>query len=252
MKKIWKAICAIAVAGMMCMPVHAEEKTITMGTLSWEDLTPITGITKKVLEDSGYTVKVIEFSEWGIAYAALSKGDIQIIASQTDYAAHDYWNKNKNRLEKLSPVSFGLYQGFAVPKYVDIDSIDQLNDNADKLGGKIIGIEPGSGLMNDATNAVSGYGLKLKLLEGSTAAMTAALKSAVDRKEPVVVTIWEPSWMMQKFDLKFLKDPKGIFPPPQAYYWIGHKGFAAEYPHAREVIASVYVPLTDIKPLTAK
>lgn len=252
MKKIWKAICAIAVAGMMCMPVHAEEKTITMGTLSWEDLTPITGITKKVLEDSGYTVKVIEFSEWGIAYAALSKGDIQIIASQTDYAAHDYWNKNKNRLEKLSPVSFGLYQGFAVPKYVDIDSIDQLNDNADKLGGKIIGIEPGSGLMNDATNAVSGYGLKLKLLEGSTAAMTAALKSAVDRKEPVVVTIWEPSWMMQKFDLKFLKDPKGIFPPPQAYYWIGHKGFAAEYPHAREVIASVYVPLTGITAINSE
>jgi glycine betaine/proline transport system substrate-binding protein len=252
MKKIWKAICAIAVAGMMCLPVHAEEKTITMGTLSWEDLTPITGITKKVLEDSGYTVKVIEFSEWGIAYAALSKGDIQIIASQTDYASHDYWNKNKNRLEKLSPVSFGLYQGFAVPKYVDIDSVDQLNDNADKLGGKIIGIEPGSGLMSDATNAVSGYGLKLKLVEGSTAAMTAALKSAVDRKEPVVVTIWEPSWMVQKFDMKFLKDPKGIFPPPQAYYWIGHKGFAAEYPHAREVIASVYVPLADITAINSE
>lgn len=252
MKKIWKAICAVAVAGMMCLPVHAEEKTITMGTLSWEDLTPITGITKKVLEDSGYTVKVIEFSEWGIAYAALSKGDIQILTSQTDYAAHDYWNKNKNRLEKLSPVSFGLYQGFAVPKYVDIDSIDQLNDNADKLGGKIVGIEPGSGLMSDATNAVSGYGLKLKLLEGSTAAMTAALKSAVDRKEPVVVTIWEPSWMVQKFDLKFLKDPKAIFPPAQGYYWIGHKGFSAEYPKAREVIASVYVPLGDITAINSE
>jgi len=68
MKKIWKAVCAVAVAGMMTMPVNAEEKTITVGTMNWEDLTPITGITKKVLEDSGYTVKVVEFSEWGIAY----------------------------------------------------------------------------------------------------------------------------------------------------------------------------------------
>jgi len=76
--------------------------------------------------------------------------------------------------------------------------------------------------------------------------MTAALKSAVDRKEWIAVTIWEPSWMMQKFPVKFLKDPKGIFPPPQSYYWIGKKGFSAEYPHAREVIASVYVPLADI------
>ncbi|NBA98578.1 glycine betaine ABC transporter substrate-binding protein [Pseudomonas sp. R5(2019)] len=246
MKRIWKAVCAVALMGMAILPVQAEEKNITMGTLSWEDLTPITGITKKVLENSGYTVKVIEFSEWGIAYAALSKGDIQMLASQTDYAAQDYWNKNKNRLEKLSPVSFGLYQGIAVPKYVEVDSLDQLNANADKFNGKIIGIEPGSGLMSDATKAVSEYGIKLQLVEGSTAAMTAALKSAVDRKEPIAVAIWEPSWMAQKFDMKFLKDPKGIFPPPQGYYWIGHKDFAAQYPRAREVVASVYVPLADI------
>jgi len=214
--------------------------------MNWEDLTPITGITKKVLEDAGYTVKVVEFSEWGIAYAALTKGDVQVLASQTDYAAADYWNKNKNRLEKLSPVSHGLYQGIAVPKYVDIDSVDQLNANADKFGGKIIGIEPGSGLMKDAANVVKGYDLKLQLVEGSTAAMTAALKAAVDRKEPIAVTIWEPSWMVQKYDVKFLKDPKGIFPPPQGYYWIGHKGFTADYPHARELMASVFVPLSDI------
>jgi len=246
MKKIWKAVCAVAMMGMVMLPVHAEEKTITMGTLTWEDLTPITGITKKVLEDSGYSVKVIEFSEWGIAYAALTKGDIQVLASQTDYAANDYWNKNKNRLEKLSPFSYGLYQAIAVPKYVDIDSIEQLNDNAEKFGNKIIGIEPGSGLMNDASKAVKDYGIKLQLLEGSTAAMTAALKSAVDRKEWVAVTVWEPSWMAQKFDLKFLKDPKGVFPPPQGYYWIGHKDFSKENPRAREVMASVYVPISDI------
>lgn len=246
MKSLWKAVCAAAMVGMTMLSAHAEEKTISMGTLSWEDLTPITGITKKVLEDAGYTVKVTQFSEWGIAYAALTKGDIQILASQTDYVAQDYWDKNKNKLEKLSPVSHGLYQGIAVPKYVTIDSTDQLNDNADKFGGKIIGIEPGSGLMRDTANAVKDYGLKLQLLEGSTAAMTAALKSAIDRKEWVAVTLWTPSWMAQKYDVKFLRDPKGVYPPPQSYYWIGHKGFAADYPHAREVIGSVYVPIDDI------
>lgn len=246
MKTLWKALCAAAMVGMTVFSAHAEEKSITVGTMSWEDLTPITGITKRVLEDAGYTVKVVPFSEWGIAYAALSKGDIQILASQTDYVAQDYWDKNKKRLEKISPVSHGLFQGVAVPKYVPIDSMDQLNANADKFGGKIVGIEPGSGLMRDTANAVKGYDLKLQLVEGSTAAMTAALKSAVDRKEWIAVTIWEPSWMMQKYDVKFLKDPKGIFPPPQSYYWVGKKGFSAEYPHAREVIASVYVPLADI------
>lgn len=246
MKRFWKTMCAVALVGMAVFSAHAQEKNISMGTLSWEDLTPITGITKKVLEDQGYTVKVTTFSEWGIAYAALTKGDIQVLASQTDYVAHDYWDKNKARLEKISPVSHGLYQALVVPKYVPIDSIEQLNENADKFGGKIVGIEPGSGLMRDAANAVSKYNLKLKLVEGSTAAMTAALKSAIDRKEWIVATLWEPSWMMQKYDVKYLRDPKGVFPPPQSYYWIGQKGFSAKYPRAREAMASVYVPLADI------
>lgn len=246
MKTIWKTLCAAALVGLSMLPAQAQEKAIKMGTLSWEDLTPITGITKKVLEDAGYTVTVTDFSEWGIAYAALTKGDVQILTSQIDYAAQDYWNKNKSRLEKISPVSHGLYQAIAVPTYVTIDSIDQLNENADKFGGKIIGIEPGSGLMRDADNAVKDYGLDLTLVEGSTAAMTAALKSAVDRKEWIAVAIWEPSWMFQKFDLKFLKDPKGVFPPPQGYYWIGQKGFAEANPEARELIASVFVPNADI------
>lgn len=246
MKSMWKSLCAAIVMAALAVPALAQEKTIKMGTLSWEDLTPITGITKRVLEDKGYTVEVTSFSEWGIAYAALAKGDVEILASQIDYVAQDYWERNKRRLEKISPVSHGLFQGIAVPKYVDINSVEELNENSDKFGGRIMGIEPGSGLMSDTANAVDAYGLQLQLVEGSTAAMTAALKSAVDRQEWIAVTLWEPSWMMQSFDVKFLQDPQGVFPPPQGYYWIGQAGFSEANPEAREILAGVYVPLADI------
>ncbi|MDT1064467.1 glycine betaine ABC transporter substrate-binding protein [Paracoccus sp. CPCC 101403] len=251
MRSLKLAFMAAAVALGLAAPVSAQDKVIQIGTMAWEDLTPITGITKKVLEDKGYTVNVTEFSEWGIAYAALTKGDVQIMVSQVDYAAQDYWQRNKNRLEKIAPVSYGLYQGIAVPKYVPIDSIEQMNENADKFGGKIIGIEPGAGVMREAADVVSGYGLDLKLVEGSTAAMTAALKAATDRKEWAAVIVWEPSWMVQKYDTKFLADPKGIFAPPQGYYWIGQKGFSESNPEAREIIAGVYVPLADITAINA-
>ena len=246
MRRILKAIMAGAVALGLAGPAMAQDKVIRMGTLSWEDLTPITGVTRKVLEDKGFKVEVTTFSEWGIAYAALAKGDVQVLASQTDYAAHDYWQRNRKRLEKISPVSHGLYQGIAMPKYVPIDSLEQLDANADRFGGRIVGIEPGAGVMREAADAVDAYGLKLQLLEGSTAAMTAALKSATDRKEWIAVVVWEPSWMVQKFDTKFLADPKGVFSPPQSYYWIGQKGFSEQNPEAREAIASVYLPLADI------
>ena len=246
MNSIIKTLGATAIAAALSLPAYAQDTTITIGTMSWEDLTPITGITKSVLEAKGFTVEVEEFSEWGIAYAALTKGDIDIMASQTDYVAHDYWTKNMDKLEKISPVSHGLYQAIAVPSYVTIKSLDELAANADKFGGKIVGIEPGSGLMRDAASAVEAYAPDMELVEGSTAGMTAALDAAMSREEWIAVTVWVPSWMMQKYDIRFLQDPKAVFPGPQSYYWIGTAGFSAANPAAREAIASVYVPLADI------
>lgn len=242
-----KVLGATAIAATLSLPAFAQDgTTITIGTMGWEDLTPIAGITKSVLESKGYTVEVEEFSEWGIAFAALTNGDVDIMASQTDYVAHDYWTKNMDKLEKISPVSHGLYQAIAVPSYVGISSMEELAANKDMFGGKIIGIEPGSGLMRDAAAAVEAYGTGMDLVEGSTAAMTAALDAAMSRQEPIAVTIWEPSWMMQKYDVKFLADPKGVFPAAQSYYFIGTAGFSAANPALREQLASIYVPLADI------
>ncbi|MHC5307458.1 glycine betaine ABC transporter substrate-binding protein [Bartonella sp. LJL80] len=252
MRYFWKIVCLVFVMTLACTQLRAEEKTIKLGTMSWEDLTPITGITKKVLEQAGYTVEVTQFSELGIAYAALTRGDVEIFTSQINYATQDYWNKNKNRLEKISPVSYGLYQAIAVPAYVNIDSLDQLNEQAAKFNGRIIGIEPGSGLMLDAENAVKAYGLKLQLVEGSTAAMTAALQSAISRNEWIAVTTFKPHWMFAKYDIKFLKDPKGIFPGAQAYYYIAHKGYSEANPHVRELLAGIYIPLDDITAINAE
>ena len=243
-----KALAAAAMLGLSMVPGYAQEKTIKLGSMAWENLLPITGVAKKVLEDKGYTVEVTEFAEWGIAYAALTRGDVQVLASEIDYVAQDYWNKNKSRLEKVSVISHGLYQAFAVPSYVDITSIEELNEHADEFGGKIIGIEPGSGLMRESTDALDEYSLdKLTLLEGSTAGMTAALKSAVDRKEPIVVTLWDPTWMFQKFDMKFLEDPKHVFSPPTSSNLIAQKGFSAENPEAREILAGIFMPIDQVR-----
>ena len=199
-----------------------------------------------MLEDAGYTVNVTEFSEWGIAYAALTKGDVQILARRPTMSRRTTGTRTRAGSRRSRRCRTASSRGSPFRPTSPINSIEELNANADKFGGKIIGIEPGAGLMRDTDNAVDEYDLDLELVEGSTAGMTAALKSAVDRQEWIAVTLWEPSWMIQKFDVKFLKDPKGVFPPPQSYYWIGQKGFSEANPEAREVIASVFVPKDDI------
>jgi hypothetical protein len=56
------------------------------------------------------------------------------------------------------------------------------NPELELYGGKIIGIEPGSGLMREAHAAVDAYGLKYQIVDGSTAAMVAQLQSTRPRK----------------------------------------------------------------------
>lgn len=247
------AVAAMAVAGVAAASLAAAaEKPIKMGMMIWEDTASISLITAKFLEEKGFEVDKTEFSEWGIAFGALEKGDIDILVSHINYVTSDYWARSRNRLEKVSPVSFGLRQGFVVPDYMNITSIDQLNSVRDQVGGKIVGVEPGSGLMREVGDAVEQYGLDYQVIEGSTPAMIAELQAALERKDPIVTMLWDPSWMIQKFPVHFLDDPKGVFAPPQAYYWIARKGFSAENPRAREAIASVYVPIGDVSAISSE
>ncbi|MED3563073.1 glycine betaine ABC transporter substrate-binding protein [Bacillus xiapuensis] len=107
----------------------------------------------------------------------------------------------------------------------------------DSVNYKIIGIDPGAGLMKASAKAIKDYGLDdWTLVEGSSAAMTAALKKAYDKKEPIIVTGWTPHWMFAKFDLKYLDDPKGSFGKDETIHTIARNGLKDDLPEAYKII----------------
>ncbi|QIE47777.1 glycine betaine ABC transporter substrate-binding protein (plasmid) [Pseudohalocynthiibacter aestuariivivens] len=252
MNGLKKSLAALALAaGLATAPALAEESNkIKMGVMQWETMVMNSDITRNLLQRHGFEVEEIEFQEWGVAFAAMGKGDVDIMISHPDYAAADYWERNARKLEKLSVVSYGYNAGLIVPSYVTIDSIDELNDHKDKFDGKIIGVEPGSGMMRQSENVVEEYDLDFRIIEGSGPVAVAALKSAMDREEWMVSMYWTPSWVFQEFDVKFLKDPKGVQEPTETYVWLAKKGFAVDHPKAREVIASVFVPESGLTQMT--
>lgn len=102
---------------------------------------------------------------------------------------------------------------------------------------KIIGIDPGAGIMKATNQAIEDYGLKdWKLVEGSGAAMTAALKKAYDKQKPIIITGWTPHWMFAQFDLKYLEDPKGVYGEKENIHTITRKGLQEDSPEAYKLL----------------
>ena len=102
---------------------------------------------------------------------------------------------------------------------------------------EIVGIDPGAGLMKATNKVIDQYGLEnWELIEGSGAAMTAALKKAYEDEEPIIVTGWTPHWMFSKFDLKYLEDPKGIYGDAEFINTIARNGLKEEQPNAYTVL----------------
>ncbi|MBB6636867.1 glycine betaine ABC transporter substrate-binding protein [Cohnella thailandensis] len=98
---------------------------------------------------------------------------------------------------------------------------------------RIIGIDPGSGLMKATSQAIQDYGLNnWTLVEGSGTAMTAALDRAYKNQEPIIVTGWTPHWMFIKYDLKYLDDPKQSFGGSEEIHTIVRQGLKTDAPSA--------------------
>lgn len=102
---------------------------------------------------------------------------------------------------------------------------------------KIIGIDPGAGLMKATEKALQEYELKdWELVEGSGAAMTAALTKAYEKKEPIIITGWTPHWKFAKYDLKYLEDPKKVYGENEFIHTIVRSGFKEDHPRAYQLL----------------
>ena len=97
----------------------------------------------------------------------------------------------------------------------------------------ITGIDPGSGHMELTAKVLLEYDLSdWNVTSGSGAAMTAALKRAYDKEEPIIITAWSPHWKFSKFDLKYLDDPKLIYGDAEEIHSIGRIGLKEDFPEA--------------------
>ncbi len=105
---------------------------------------------------------------------------------------------------------------------------------------KITGIDPGAGIMEATEKVLVEYDLKdWDLTTGSSAAMTASLKKAYDKEQPIIVTGWTPHWKFAKYDLKYLEDPKGVYGGEEQIRTIGRLGSSRRYARSAQNLITV-------------
>lgn len=237
---------AAATFGLLAgVQAQAADKALTIAYVEWSDAVVATNVIKTVLEDKGYTVKIVPLSGAAM-WQAVATGEADAMVAAWLPATHQaYFEKLKDKVVDLGPNVTGAKIGWAVPTYMDIASIADIAGAEDKVAGQIIGIDPGAGLMRASEKAIKDYGLKVKLVEGSDATMVAALKDAYAKKAPIVVTTWTPHWMFATWDLKYLADPKGSFGGEETVNTVVRLGLDKDQPEAYAILDAFALSLED-------
>ncbi|MEN1967870.1 glycine betaine ABC transporter substrate-binding protein [Lentibacillus sp. N15] len=208
----------------------ADKATIKIGYNNFSETIAEVNIWKLILEDQGYQVELIQ-TEKGPLFTSLAEGDLDVnVEVWLPHTDKPYVDKYHDSIVQHKSWYEDTTLGLAVPKYVDIDSIEELNEHKEAFHNQIIGIEPGSSIMGLTEEVIDEYDLDFKLVESSDAAMSAELKKSYEAEDPIVTTLWQPHWAFARWDLKFLDDPKNVYGDPDKMYWFSREGFEEDYP----------------------
>lgn len=244
-----RVILSMAIAVLMVASVFAsgciggddddtEEKgTVSFGLPPWPGVTVKTEVVRIILEEKGYTVESSKLDA-GVVYAEMADGNIDcLLAGWLPITHQEYWNQYGDQLEQVAINCPTTWLGLAVPTYVydeGVTSIEDLNDYKDEFDSRIVGIEPGAGIMNSTEQVIETYDLDYDLESSSTPAMMAEVDAYIDDNDWIVFTIWEPHSAFARFDIQKLEDPEGIYGGGDVLYTITRNDFADDFPEVYE------------------
>jgi glycine betaine/proline transport system substrate-binding protein len=214
--KLFAVILALALGAVSLSGCGGlgQNRALVLANIGWDENVAVSYLTKAVLEeDLGYEKVAINTSDkLGATYRGVASGELD--------AFQDVWLPNQEELlngvagdvEHLGPWYLGeTKQGMAVPAYMEVRSIDQLNGTDTQL---IYGIEDSSVIMHRVGgHVIPAYGLKQLLVTAPTAGMLDEVGSLYATREDFVFLAWSPHWMNQRYDIRYLKDPKDALGP---------------------------------------
>ena len=243
-KHHWKGWTALAVAVAMIgggvvtslTSASSHKESVKLVYVQWDSEVASSNVLAQAMRQHGYQVDLTPLDN-SIMWQSIANGQADASVSAWLPNTHKaQYKKYKNDIDLLGPNLKGATTGLVVPKYMKVDSIADLKNEA---GKKVTAIEPGAGVTKNAEKAIKDYGLNSQgwqVTPSSSGAMAVALGKAIKAKQDIVVTGWEPHWMFQKYDLKYLKDPKKSFGGAESINTMTRKDLKQDKPDAYKVL----------------
>lgn len=247
-------LAASVAFGASTAAVAQDAKPVKIGWAAWSDAEFVTKLAAKLIENKlGQKVELVQ-TDVAPLYQGVSRGDIDFMMMAWLPQTHaDYYKRVESKVETLGTVYEGAKLGWVVPKYIpesEIGSIEDLKkeDVQKKLSGTVQGIDPGAGLTRLSEEALKTYALKdYKLQISSEAGMLTTVDRAYRGEKWFVATSWSPHWMFGKYELRYLKDPKGALGEAEHVDVLARKEFKTENPKVAEFMSRMKLPIADLE-----
>lgn len=216
----------------------AKTEEIELAIVNWPGVTQKTYVIKEVLETLGYEVDVTEIT-LPVILQSLVDEEIDAFAG----AWFQTWGQPlEERLEDGSIVHVSTQledcaYTAAVPTYVyeaGVTSHEDLSEHADKFGYEYYGLEEGNDGNEVILDAIEDdtYGLgDWELIPSGEAAMIQHVMEEVEDEEWVVFSGWEPHWMNELIDMKYLDDPENIWGDDERVGTVARASLEREQPN---------------------
>ena len=204
------------VAGGLATAATVPESAdpIVLGKLDWTGQEITAEVAGEILRRMGYTVQFVQTTQVPM-FQAVADGQLAAYLEQWNQTSKKYYDEytKDGRVEGLGPIGLDGQEGWYYPDYV-AEKCPGLPDwRALKACAAIFSTPdtaPQGRILDypaewspDSADWVKALGIDFAVVpSGGEGATAAEVKSAVARKEPILLQWWEPTWLASIYHLK--------------------------------------------------
>jgi glycine betaine/proline transport system substrate-binding protein len=252
MKK-FKIVLIWSVILLLCACHSASNKKyINVGMVDgWAEGVAMTYVVKAILEEMDYHM-VIQRATPDMILASMNNGDTDLYMDVWLPLTHGSKIAKFPNLVDLGTSYGHARNGFVVPDYVTINTIEELKGHEIQFNHQIMGIEKGAGITAAVDRTIAAYALNYHQVNSSTVAMITELQHAIKEKRWIVVAAWQPHWVFGKMKLKFLEDPLRSLGTAEQIKVFARKDFPIEQPELARFFSKIHFDVATMSNLLMK